>query len=116
MPASHIPPLAIAALLTLSCISGAAAAAPDAARAKQLAMQHACLGCHAVDKKLVGPAYQDVAAKYKNDPGARDYLVQKIKNGGSGVWGQLAMPPNAGLSDAELQTLADWVLAGAPDK
>lgn len=107
--------LAAAALL-LSCTFAHGQGAPDAARAKQIASQHACLGCHAADKKLVGPSYQDVAAKYKGDAGAREHLAQKIKAGGSGVWGPVPMPPNPSLSDADVQVLIDWVLAGAPDQ
>jgi cytochrome c len=100
-------------LLPLSGMS-TARAAPDATRATQLATQHACLGCHAADKKIVGPSYREVADKYKDDAGARAHLAQKIKAGGSGVWGPVPMPPNPGLSDADVQVLVDWVLAGAP--
>lgn len=115
MHTSSVRALTAAALL-LSCTFADVQAAPDAARAKQIATQHACLGCHAADKKLVGPSYQDVAAKYKDDAGARAHLTQKIKAGGSGVWGPVPMPPNPTLSDADVQVLVDWVLAGAPDQ
>lgn len=112
----HARALIPCSLLVLCCAAGSAQAAPDTAKAKQLAAQHACLGCHAADKKLVGPSYQDVAAKYKDDQGARAHLAQKIKAGGSGVWGSVPMPPNPGLSDADVQVLLDWILAGAPDQ
>lgn len=84
----------------------------DAAAAKTLAAQKACLACHAADKKIVGPAYRDVAAKYKGVDAKK--LAASIKGGGSGKWGATPMPPQAALSDAEAQLLAAWVLAGAP--
>lgn len=77
----------------------------DLAKAKN------CLACHAVDKKLVGPAYKDVAAKYKGDKTAEAKLVDKIQKGGSGVWGQIPMPPNPQVSPAEAKTLVAWVLS-----
>lgn len=113
-----MPPrlLACAAAAALMLGYAGAAAAADNAAASKLATQHACLGCHAVDKKLVGPAYKDVAAKYKGDPKAIDYLSNKILKGSVGVWGPVAMPPNAGLSAGDAKTLATWVMAGAPAK
>lgn len=76
-----------------------------------LAKKHNCLACHTTDKKLVGPSYKDVAAKYAKDPGAEAKLVDKVKKGGQGVWGQIPMPPNAQIPDAELQALAKWILS-----
>lgn len=103
--------------LLLSMLLWAGAAwAVDVDKANQLAKGNACLSCHAVDKKLVGPSYQDVAAKYKGDAGAVAKLADKIKKGGSGVWGAIPMPPSAGLKDDDAKLLADWVLAGAPAK
>jgi cytochrome c len=84
----------------------------DAAAAKTLAAQKACLGCHAVDKKLVGPSYQDVAAKYKGM--APQKLAAAIKAGGGGKWGPIPMPPQPTLTDAQAELLAAWILAGAP--
>jgi cytochrome c len=83
---------------------------------EQLARKSGCLECHAVDKKVVGPAYRDVAAKYRNAPGARAALIEKVKKGGKGNWtkltGGVRMPPHAPrLSDAEIAQLVDWVLA-----
>ena len=75
-----------------------------------LAKAKNCMSCHAVDKKLVGPAYKDVAAKYKGDGKAAATLAAKIKAGGKGVWGEIPMPPN-NVSDAEAKKLATWVLA-----
>ena len=71
-----------------------------------------CTACHAVDKKVLGPAFKDVATKYKGQKEAHDKLVSKVKAGGSGVWGPMPMPPNAGkLSDDEFNAVVDWVLA-----
>jgi cytochrome c len=90
-------------------VSGASAAV-DAAKAKQLAQKYNCLACHAVDKKLVGPSYDDVAKKYKGDSGAEAKLIAKVKAGGSGVWGQIPMPPN-NVPDADVKTLVEWILS-----
>ncbi|WP_137923795.1 c-type cytochrome [Cupriavidus sp. 2SB] len=89
-------------------------AAVDVVRAKLLASKNACLGCHAVSMKLVGPSYKEVAAKYKGTEPAK--LADSIKAGGSGKWGQLEMPPQPNLSDADAKLLAEWVLNGSPDK
>jgi cytochrome c len=78
---------------------------------EQLAKEKNCLACHAVDNKLVGPGYKEVAAKYKGDKSAEDKLAQKIMKGGSGVWGQIPMPANPQVSAAEAKTLAKWVLS-----
>ncbi|OVZ60615.1 cytochrome C [Pigmentiphaga sp. NML080357] len=102
--------------LAASVASASAVAQAPPASPQQLAKQHNCLACHAAATKLVGPSYQDVAAKYRDDPKAPEYLATKIKQGSSGVWGPVPMPPNAGLNDAEVKTLVDWILAGAPDK
>ena len=75
-----------------------------------LAKAKNCMACHAVDKKLVGPAYKDVAAKYKSDKGAVAMLAAKIKSGGKGVWGEVPMPPN-NVTPEEATKLATWVLA-----
>ena len=88
------------------------ASAPALASA-DLARKHNCLACHAVDKKMVGPSYKDIAAKNKGDAAAPARLADKVKKGGAGVWGQIPMPPNPAVSDADIKTLVDWVLAGA---
>ena len=77
----------------------------------ELAKQKNCLACHAADKKLVGPSYKDVAAKYANDKDAVAKLSKKVREGGVGVWGQVPMPANPQVSDAEAQTLVKWVLS-----
>lgn len=96
------------ALALLAAIAGGPAAANP-----QLAQKNACLGCHAVDKKLVGPAYQDVAKKYAGQPEAVATLADSIRKGGSGKWGPIPMPAQPNLSEADAKTLAGWVLAGA---
>jgi cytochrome c len=78
-----------------------------------LAKKNNCLACHAVDKKLVGPSYQDVAKKYAGQADAVANLTKTIKAGGSGKWGPVPMPPQAQLSDADAKALATWVLGGA---
>jgi len=76
-----------------------------------LATAKNCMTCHAVDKKLVGPSYKDVAAKYAKDKTAVDKLAVKIVKGGSGVWGPVPMPANAQVNEAESKKLAAWVMA-----
>jgi len=88
-----------------------AAGAVHADAGEDLIKKNGCTACHAVDKKLVGPAYVDVAAKYKGDAGAATKLFDKVKKGGSGVWGQVPMPPNPQVSDADLKTIIAYVLA-----
>jgi cytochrome c len=78
---------------------------------EKLAQASGCLTCHSVDKKIVGPAFKDVAAKYHNDKGAEAKLFTKVKNGGKGVWGDVPMPPNAHVKDADLKSLVHWVLS-----
>ena len=93
----------------LLCV--AAIAAGPALANEELAKKNACTACHAIDKKLVGPAYKDVAAKYKGDKGAEAKLVEKVKKGGVGVWGQVPMPPNSNVKDEDIKTLVKWVLS-----
>jgi len=78
--------------------------------ASKLAQQKNCLACHQLDKKLVGPAYKEVSAKYKGRKDAEAYLVKKIREGSNGVWGPIPMPPNSTVNAAEAKTLAHWVL------
>ena len=80
---------------------------------KALAEKHGCLGCHAAATKLVGPAYQDVAAKYAGDADANAALAQSIRNGGVGKWGEIPMPPQKQVSEADAKKLARWILDGA---
>ncbi len=76
-----------------------------------LAQKSACMSCHQVEKKVVGPSFKDVAKKYKGDAKAEEHLVGVIKKGGKGVWGAVPMPPHPQVSDENAKKLADWVLS-----
>jgi cytochrome c len=89
----------------------AAAACVPAMADLALAKSKNCMACHAVDKKMVGPAYKDVAAKYAGQKDAVDKLAVKIMKGSSGVWGPVPMPANAQVKEAEAKTFAAWVLS-----
>ena len=93
-----------------------ACASNEDQKAFAVAKQNACLGCHAVNKKIVGPSFESVAQKYKNNPNAQTFLKNKIAKGGAGSWGVVPMPANAKLSDADLGLLTGWILQGAPIK
>lgn len=94
-------------------IAAAALVSAPAWANKELAQKNACLACHAVDKKMVGPAYQDIAKKYAGQQDAVDAMARSIKAGGAGKWGPVPMPAQAALSDADAKTLAAWILGGA---
>ena len=96
---------ALFVLAALAALSAPAMADQALAAAKN------CMACHAVDKKLVGPSYKEVATKYGGQPGAVDKMAAKIQKGGSGVWGPVPMPANAQVSEAEAKKLAAWVLS-----
>ena len=98
------------ALLTLIALASMGAAGPAFANA-DLAQNKNCMACHAMDKKLVGPSYKAVAAKYAGQKDAAAALAQKIINGGSGVWGAVPMPANPQVTPAEATQLANWVLS-----
>ena len=98
---------ATAALLT----AGSADAVLDNAAAEALMKKDGCAACHAIEKKLIGPPYLDVAAKYKGDKDAAAKLVKKVKEGGSGVWGPTPMPPNLTIPAADINELVTWVLS-----
>jgi cytochrome c len=91
-------------------IAGVSEAALDNKAADDLMKKDGCSACHAIDKKVIGPAYQEVAAKYKGDASAPAKLADKVKKGGVGVWGQIPMPPNAQVSDADIKNLVEWIL------
>jgi len=76
-----------------------------------LAQKNACMSCHGVDKKIVGPAFKEVAAKYKNDKGAEARLVETVKKGGKGNWGQIPMPPNPQVKDEDVKNIVHWILS-----
>ena len=97
---------------SLSLIFAASALVTGPAFANaDLAQKKNCMACHAVDKKLVGPAYKEVAAKYAGQKDAVDKLSQKVIKGGAGVWGPVPMPANAAVSDAEAKQLVQWILS-----
>ena len=100
MKAVYVAMLAAAGVM----MAGQAQADEALAKAKN------CMSCHAIDKKLVGPAYKEVADKYKGDKGAVATLAAKVKAGGKGVWGQIPMPPN-NVTDDEAKKLVTWILS-----
>ncbi len=116
-PASASP-IATAAAATPAAPTAApaptAAATPagalDQKSAEAMMAKDGCAACHGIDKKIVGPAYVDVAAKYRGDKNALAQLSQKVKAGGAGVWGPVPMPPNAQVSDADIKSLVSWIL------
>ena len=95
-----------AASAALLLMSGMASAADGLA----LAQKNACMSCHSVDKKIVGPAFKDVAKKYAGDKAAQAKLGAKVKAGGKGVWGEIPMPPNPQVSPADTNTIVAWIL------
>ena len=101
MKRNWLTPLSMIALIALAT---PAVADPALAASKN------CMSCHAVDKKLVGPAYKDVSAKYRGDKAAADRLATKIMKGGSGAWGAVPMPSNPQVNDAEAKRLSAWIL------
>jgi cytochrome c len=108
--------MAVVAATMQGALAADAPADSSSANAMNIARKNACMGCHAVDRKLVGPSFQQIAAKYRGDAQAPAKLALKVKNGGSGVWGAIPMPAHPAMSDADIHTVVDWVLAGAPSK
>lgn len=98
--------LALVALTSLALPSLAA----DQATAMEIAKKNGCLACHALDKKMVGPAWNEVGKKYAGDPAAAEQLLVKVKKGTKGTWGAIPMPPNATVKDADIKVLVDFVL------
>ena len=96
-------------LFTLTALATLTTTAPAFAD-QALATSKNCMSCHALDRKVVGPAYKDVAAKYAGDKTAADRLATKIQKGGAGVWGPVPMPSNTQVNDAEARKLAAWIL------
>ena len=91
----------------------AAAAAPAVSPVMEMATKNGCMACHGVNNKIVGPGYNEVQARYKDQTDAEDRLVAKVKNGGQGVWGSIPMPPNGHLKDEDIKALVKWIMAGA---
>lgn len=101
-------------VLALGLAASLAAGFAGSASASEAIIKKArCVACHGVDKKLVGPAYKDVAAKYRGQADALDKLAAKVRNGGAGAWGEIPMPPNGPekISDADLRTALEWILS-----
>jgi cytochrome c len=98
-------------VFTACAIVAALAAAPAAIANEKLAQANGCMTCHGLDKKVIGPSYKEVAAKYRNDKGAEAALVKKVKAGGKGVWGETPMPPNAHVKDEDIKTMVQWILS-----
>ena len=97
-------------IVALAALGIAAAALPVAA-SEELAKKSGCTACHSTDKKIVGPSFKEVSAKYRGDKSAEGKLVEKVKKGGVGVWGQVPMPPNSPqVKDADIQALVHWIL------
>ncbi|WP_223163442.1 c-type cytochrome [Methylococcus geothermalis] len=96
--------------LFLSAALGAAVGGPAQA-SEELAKAKNCVMCHSVDKKILGPAFKDVAQKYAGQQGVDAKLAEKVMKGGSGVWGTMAMPPNPQVSEAEAKQLVQWILS-----
>ena len=92
-------------------LAAAAVVSLPAKASDELAKKHMCMTCHTVDKKLVGPAYKEVAAKYASDKAAEAKLFDKVKKGGVGTWGQIPMPPNEKVPDADVKAMVKWVLS-----
>lgn len=99
-------------ILALVVLAGFAlpSLAADQAAAMDIAKKNGCLACHALDKKLVGPAWNEVGKKYAGDPAAAEQLLVKVKKGTKGTWGAIPMPPNATVKDADIKVLVDFVL------
>ena len=104
----------VAALALLAFIGSAQA--QDNAAASATAGQLGCMMCHNAEVKVLGPAFKSVAEKYKDQANASEYLANKIKNGGSGVWGRVPMPPHNQVPDEKIQLMVQWVLKGAPPR
>lgn len=83
---------------------------PTIYASEELAKKNNCMACHQAERKVVGPAYKEIADKYRNQAGATDYLAKKIRSGGKGVWGQMPMPAQSHVSEANSQEIAKWIL------
>ena len=99
-----LPSLLAAAALSVTALTPALAS-------QELAQKKACMGCHGIDNKIVGPAYKDVAKKYKGQKGVEAQLVQKVLKGGKGSWGEIPMPANTQVNEAEAKQLVSWILS-----
>jgi cytochrome c len=105
-----------ALLLAFATVGASPAVAGVGQEGLAVARSNACLGCHAVDRKLVGPGFQQIAGKYKGDLAAQARLEAKVRDGGAGVWGVIPMPAHPRMSAADITTVVQWVLKGAPSQ
>lgn len=108
--------VAIAAVTGQGALAADAPAAFSPVDAMNIARKNACMGCHAVDRKLVGPSFQQIAGKYKGDAQGQARLETKVRDGGSGVWGVLPMPSHRSMNGADIEAVVSWILAGSPSK
>lgn len=100
------------ALLVTVAVAGSLMMAGQASANQALAQKSGCLACHSIDKKVLGPSYKDVAAKYKGDKTAEAKMIEKVKKGGSGTWGPMPMPANSPqVKDEDIRTIVQWILA-----
>jgi cytochrome c len=97
-------------LASLAILAAASLALPAQADEAKL-QKYGCVACHKLEGKMIGPGFKDIAAKYKGDPAAADRLAAKVRSGGSGVWGAMAMPPHPAVSDADMKAMIAWILA-----
>ncbi|MEW6131561.1 MAG: c-type cytochrome [Pseudomonadota bacterium] len=98
--------------VVMSAVAALVLGMSGAASADQaLAQKNACMSCHGVDKKIVGPAFKEISAKYKNDKTAAARLAMTVKKGGKGNWGQIPMPPNPQVKDEDLNKIVAWILS-----
>lgn len=100
----------IFALTVIAATFTLPARAADVAKAMDLAKKNNCLACHALDKKLVGPAWKEIGKKYAGDPAAAEQLALKVKKGTKGTWGAIPMPPNATVKDADIKSMVEFIL------
>ena len=100
-------------LVAIAALAAGLAASTPALADMALATTKNCMACHAVEKKLVGPSYKDIATKYAGQADAADKLANKVVKGGSGAWGPVPMPANAQINDADAKKLVAWILAGS---
>jgi cytochrome c len=98
-------------IITACAMVAALALSAAAGANEKLAQSSGCMTCHGVEKKIIGPSYKEIAAKYKGDKSAEAGLIKKVKAGGKGVWGDIPMPPNAHVKDEDIKTLVVWILA-----
>jgi cytochrome c len=99
------------AAVQIAILAAAMGASLPVAASDALAKKYACSACHTIDTKLVGPAFKEIAAKYRDDKAAPGKLAEKVKKGGQGVWGSIPMPPNPTVPDADIDALVSWILS-----